>query len=83
MNVLCEYLSFFGYDVSFVDVVKFDYRNFYIKFSVFYSSIFFYVYFNSTLLCVQFCLILADATAIGIRLSHASRKNLDSWRTAQ
>ena len=32
MNVLCEYLSFFGYDVSFVDVVKFDYRNFYIKF---------------------------------------------------
>ena len=35
------------------------------------------------LLCVQFCLILADATAIGIRLSHASRKNLDSWRTAQ
>ena len=41
MNVLCEYLSFFGYDVSFVDVVKFDYRNFYIKFVYFYSSIFF------------------------------------------
>ena len=30
----CEYLSFFEYDVSFVDVVKFDYRSFYIKFSV-------------------------------------------------
>jgi hypothetical protein len=42
MNVLCEYLSFFGYDVSFVDVVKFDYRIFYIKFiSVLHSSIFF------------------------------------------
>ena len=24
----CEYLIFFGYDVRFVDVVKFDYRNF-------------------------------------------------------
>ena len=31
--------EFFGYDVSFVDVVKFDYRNFYIKFYVQYSSI--------------------------------------------
>lgn len=31
----------------------------------------------------QICLILAEATAIGIRLSHASRTNLDSWRTAQ
>jgi len=28
-------------------------------------------------------LILADATAIGIRLSHASRTSLGSWRTAQ
>ena len=33
MNVLYEYLNYiFKYDVSFVDVVKFDYRNFYIKF---------------------------------------------------
>ena len=84
MNVLCEYLSFFGYDVSFVDVVKFDYRNFYIKFLVYYTRLYFFnVYFKSTLLCVQFCLILADATAIGIRLSHASRTSLGSWRTAQ
>ena len=36
----CEYLSsYFKYDVSFVDVVKFDYRIFEIKFCV-YSSIF-------------------------------------------
>ena len=84
MNVLCEYLSFFGYDVSFVDVVKFDYRNFYIKFSVLILVyIFLCVLQYSTLLCVQFCLILADATAIGIRLSHASRTSLGSWRTAQ
>ena len=33
-SLICfrEYLSFFGYDVGFVDVVKFDYRSFYIKF---------------------------------------------------
>ena len=84
--MLCEYLRFFGYDVGFVDVVKFDYRNFYIKFSVITRLYFFSVLHNIIvlcLLCVQFCLILADATAIGIRLSHASRTSLGSWRTAQ
>ena len=46
----------------------------------------FLISFNEVdLFCVfcQICLILAEATAIGIRLSHASRTNLDSWRTAQ
>jgi len=38
----CEYLSFFGYDVSFVDVVKFDYRNFYIKF-VYFTRLYFFM----------------------------------------
>lgn len=42
-------------------------------------------FFISIMICyvIQFCLILADATAIGIRLSHASRTSSDSWRTAQ
>jgi hypothetical protein len=48
---------------------------------------FFYVYFElrvfSFFVFCQICLILAEATAIGIRLSHASRMNLYSWRTAQ
>ena len=81
----CEYLSFFGYDVRFVDVVKFDYRIFYIKFIlVYYTRLYFFMCTSIiVLLCVQFCLILADATAIGIRLSHASRTSLGSWRTAQ
>ena len=82
-----EYLSFFGYDVGFVDVVKFGYRTFYdTNFSVITRLYFFSVLHNLfllCLLCVQFCLILADATAIGIRLSHASRTSLGSWRTAQ
>ena len=51
------------------------------------SSMFFYVYFElrvfSFFVFCQICLILAEATAIGIRLSHASRMNLYSWRTAQ
>ena len=80
--------EFFGYDVSFVDVVKFDYRNFYIKFYVLILVYIFLAYFIilfTYYVCyvIQFCLILADVTAIGIRLSHASRTNLDSWRTAQ
>ena len=33
MNVLLWVLEFLEYDVSFVDVVKFDYRNFYVKFN--------------------------------------------------
>ena len=87
LNMLSWVPEIFGYDVGFVDVVKFGYRNFYdTNFSVFTRLYFFSVLHNIILLCllcVQFCLILADATAIGIRLSHASRKNLDSWRTAQ
>lgn len=85
----CEYLIFFGYDVRFVDVVKFDYRNFqFLSDFCANTRLCFYVYFNYAnnqyiSVCVQFCLILADATAIGIRLSHASRTSLDSWRTAQ
>ena len=80
--------EFFGYDVSFVDVVKFDYRNFYIKFYVLILVYIFLAYFIilfTYYVCyvIQFWLILADVTAIGIRLSHASRTNLDSWRTAQ
>ena len=77
------------YDVSFVDVVKFDYRNFYIKFLVYYTRLYFFSVLHNTLylyyVCyvIQFCLILADVTAIGIRLSHASRTSLGSWRTAQ
>ena len=85
----CEYLSFFGYDVSFVDVMKFDYRIFYIKFIlVYYTRLYFFSVLHNTLYFImsvmfQFCLILADVTAIGIRLSHASRTSLGSWRTAQ
>ena len=37
--------EFFGYDVSFVDVVKFDYRNFYIKFYVLILVYIFLAYF--------------------------------------
>ena len=76
----------FGYDVGFVDVVKFGYRNFYnfiVLLLVYIFLAYFIILLVLCLLCVQFCLILADATAIGIRLSHASRTSLGSWRTAQ
>ena len=74
-----------GCDVGLVDVVIFD--CYFTIICVFYSSMFFFVYFklflNSFFVFCQICLILAEATAIGIRLSHASRMNLYSWRTAQ
>ena len=48
MNVLLWVSEFFGYDVRFVDVVKFDYRNFwflwirfYFMCNILYSSMFF------------------------------------------
>ena len=49
----CEYLSFFGYDVSFVDVVKFDYRNFCIKFCVLITRLYFFMC-TSIVLCYVF-----------------------------
>ena len=36
-----------------------------------------------TILVQEIWLILPEATAIGVRLSHASRKKLDSLHTAQ
>ena len=74
------------FDVGKVDVVIFDCYCI-MQLIVYNSSMFFFVYFklflNSFFVFCQICLILAEATAIGIRLSHASRMNLYSWRTAQ
>ena len=53
--------EFFGYDVSFVDVVKFDYRNFYIKFYVLILVYIFLAYFIiNSLLCLLCDSILFD-----------------------
>ena len=73
-----------GCDVGLVDVVIFDC---YLQLIVYYTRLCSFLC-TSTILysflsICQICLILAEATAIGIRLSHASRTNLDSWRTAQ
>ena len=49
IHLICfhEYLSFFGYDVGFVDVVKFGYRTFYdTNFSVITRLYFFSVLHN-------------------------------------
>lgn len=84
------------FDVGKVDVVIFDccilwYDD---KYYVYYTRLYFFMCTSDSLFerlltflklifFCQICLILAEATAIGIRLSHASRTNLDSWRTAQ
>ena len=54
--------EFFGYDVSFVDVVKFDYRNFYIKFLVYYTRLYFFSVLHNTfyILCLLCDSILFD-----------------------
>ena len=56
-----EYLSFFEYDVGFVDVVKFGYRNFYdTNFSVFTRLYFFSVLHNTYFIMSVMCSILFD-----------------------
>ncbi len=73
---LCIILSIFFYCVL---------LNLYISleggYGVFFVVSFFWIYIGC-FFC-QICLILAEATAIGVRLSHASRTNLYSWHTAQ
>ena len=77
------------FDVGKIDVVIFDCYvcDVMIKYLCNISSNFFMCTSKSFIVLIfvfcQICLILAEATAIGIRLSHASRTNLDSWRTAQ
>ena len=81
-----DLIIFIRCDVGLVDVVIFDcyyimqlivYILVYVLFCVLQT-----VFYGFMSIC-QICLILAEATAIGIRLSHASRMNLYSWRTAQ
>ena len=76
------------FDVGKIDVVIFDCYvcDVIFEYLCIISSYFFSVLLSLIVLIFvfcQICLILAEATAIGIRLSHASRTNLDSWRTAQ
>ena len=76
------------FDVGKIDVVIFDCYvcdvifEYLCNISSNFFSVLLSLYCTYFVFC-QICLILAEATAIGIRLSHASRTNLDSWRTAQ